>query len=262
MLQWAAIDENGPGRGSWSVFDVMAKRTTEAPMRVLDLDLDIFLNEVAYHRSAKDGRLDSTRYSAWSREAVESFLKEQCRLDPGRPIRGRVVTDHSEEFPFWRGLVESGDLAVPFEVVHVDAHSDLGCGDSGYVYLMTDILNRDVDERRHPDIGRTKMNSGNFLAFALACRRIDILTFVPHPDAHADLFEWYFQHGDSRSGIIQLKAVPPELPQGDPFWLMATPNMEPTEPDIPFRLVALQNFTAEGSFDFVPFWGPHSGDTT
>lgn len=218
-------------------------------MRVLDLDLDFFLNDVPYYRSARDGRLDNNTIRAWPADSVDSFLRDRCCLDVDFPICGRFVTDHHEVFHVWRELIETESLTVPFEVVHIDSHADLGVGDTGYVYLMTDILHRQICERHHPEIGSNRMDCGNYLAFALACRWINKVTYVPNPNGRSDLFEYYFQNGNSQTGVIQFKAVSTHCSK-NPLWLEDTIAMESTEPDISFQIVAMNDFVDNGTFDF------------
>lgn len=219
-------------------------------MRVLDLDLDFFLDKVACDRSEKDGRLDSQYYTIWSPDDVDSFLTDKCSLDANVPLPGKLLIYHHEIFQVWRELIESGYLKAPFEVVHVDSHADLGSGDNGYIYLMGDILHREVSQRYRPEIACNKMNAGNFLAFAIGCRWIHKLIYVPNPNGRADLFEYYFRNGDSRSGIIQLKAVDPKF-FNNITTLEPIIDMKPTEPEIQFQSVALNNFSDDGTFDFL-----------
>jgi len=55
-------------------------------------------------------------------------------------VPGFVVEHHGDLFAQWRAAIEGGMLRVPFSVTHVDAHADLGLGDSGYEHLMTSFL--------------------------------------------------------------------------------------------------------------------------
>ncbi len=88
--------------------------------RILDLDLDFFLDEIAYHRSDRGKRLPSWGYRPWKKSKVRSFLEQQCLLSTANPAKGRVVTHHDEMFWLWRELVQAGQIEVPFVVVHVD----------------------------------------------------------------------------------------------------------------------------------------------
>lgn len=63
-------------------------------------------------------------------------------------------------------------------MTHDDAHADLGLGDAGYVYLLTDLLFHDVEDRQNPVVGSSGLNDGNHLAFAIACLRIGDLVYV------------------------------------------------------------------------------------
>ena len=173
-------------------------------MRVLDIDLDFFLDGVAYHRSPGGERLGED-YRPWDEGAVRTFLEQRCGLRRSQPVPGRLVTHHHEAFLYWRELVEEGRLAVPFEVVHVDSHADLGTGDAGYVYLMTDILQRPVAERTRPEIGRSHLNDGNYLAFAAACRWIRRIVYVANPASRDDLMYLHFKNFDQYCGVLQLK---------------------------------------------------------
>jgi hypothetical protein len=62
-------------------------------------------------------------------------------------------------------------------VTHLDAHSDLG-GDSGYVYLLTEMLSAPVAEMRNPKTGVGALGEGNVLAYSIACQWIGNLLFV------------------------------------------------------------------------------------
>jgi hypothetical protein len=68
--------------------------------RLLDVDLDFFLDGVA-EWIAKDGpRLDSSEYHPWDQDDVLVFLQDRCLL--GRKLPGFVVEQHDELFPLWR----------------------------------------------------------------------------------------------------------------------------------------------------------------
>ena len=108
-------------------------------MRILDLDLDYFLDEVA-SISYEDKRQPSQEYKVWNASVVVDFLEEKCGFSKVSPIEGRIVDHHDEAFDFFFELIQNGNLIIPFEIVHIDAHSDLGFGDCGWLYLMTKYL--------------------------------------------------------------------------------------------------------------------------
>jgi hypothetical protein len=113
-------------------------------MRFLDLDLDFFLNKNAYCSECDSGRLGSD-YKPWSASRVRHFLEDRCGLSPDAPVQGRTVESHDGVFDFWRTLIESGGLSVPFEVIHIDAHPDLWVGDG--LYLTSAFLHVDTERR-------------------------------------------------------------------------------------------------------------------
>src|ERR1017187_8280837 len=98
--------------------------------RVLDLDLDFFVHGVAFMRAKDDDRLPEDEYQPWSLDESVHFLTEQCLLTDKLP--GFVVENHDDLFDLWRNAVSGGAFESPFHVTHVDAHADLGMGDSGY----------------------------------------------------------------------------------------------------------------------------------
>jgi hypothetical protein len=120
--------------------------------RVLDLDVDFFLDGFpAHHRPFDSERLDAEFHPPWTTDRAVEFLSGRCRLQDRLP--GWVVEHHGQLFPLWRDAIDAGVLTPPFQVTHVDAHADLGLGDSSYVYLMTDVLFRAPGERRFPRVG-------------------------------------------------------------------------------------------------------------
>ncbi len=151
-----------------------------AATHILDLDLDFFLDKIAHRRPDKGKRLPSWGYKPWKKDEVRSFLERQCLLSTANPTKGRVVTHHDEVFWLWRDLVDARQIGVPFSVVHVDAHSDLGMGyPAADRYVMTELLHESLEDRKSPF--KSQVKPGNFLLFAVACCWVSQITFVLHP---------------------------------------------------------------------------------
>jgi hypothetical protein len=264
--------------------------------RVLDLDLDFFVWPPAHWPQWK-GRMppDAVERLA-SPEAVRGFLEGQCGLSREKPLPGTMVTKHDEVFPVWRRWLDDGLLRGPFEVVHVDGHADLGLGDAGYVYLMTELLAAPVQERRNPRTGFDGMNEGNYLTFALANRWLARLTYVftdepadiaakreedfrrwqratgntsPHvaTDEGGDLMVYHFYRMDPRTGLLELKYYA-DWSKFD--WGRVRPGVswpEPTacEPQVPFNAVPGSQYRGEGFTQIVvahsPQFTPEAADT-
>jgi hypothetical protein len=156
-------------------------------VRVLDIDLDFFVDKVAYWRPAGSERLDGDEFTPWRLEDAMNFLEHHRGLMAKLP--GFVVEHHGELFDRWRDAIQSGVQRPPLAVTHVDAHADLGLGAAGYIYLLATLLHRPLKERRYPQKGEEGLGDGNYLAFAIANRWLDELTYVfnTQGDRPADL---------------------------------------------------------------------------
>lgn len=110
-------------------------------------------------------------------------------------------------FAGWRQAIQDGHLAEPFELTHVDAHADLGLGDSGYVYLLTQVMHEALPARLHPREGETYLNSGNYLAFAASCRWLSSLTYVYNSGGGSDVMGYVMEDFDPRADCLHLAAL-------------------------------------------------------
>ena len=153
-----------------------------------------------------------------------------------------------EAFLYWRELIQAGQIITPFEVVHVDAHSDLGLGDASWTYIMGDILHRPIAKRMFPDIEPHKLNPGSYLAFAIACRWISEVTFVLHSKWNDDLPRFHFKDYDTSSGKLQLKKYDPN--KIDVLLMEKTEPLE-LESEVPFTMVKSSNYTETKPFSFI-----------
>lgn len=219
-------------------------------MRFLDIDLDAFQHDVLYHRSP-DTRPSSSGVPAWSEGEVRDFLEAHCGLSVSAPVRGRLVTNHDELFDLWHRELEQGSLLAPFDVVHVDAHADLGLGDAGYMYLMTELLHVPVEQRAsavRPQHGRG-MGSGNYLAFAIGCRWIGSLTYVYPPKGGSDELYSLFRSHHPASGFIEIPLYPP----GTTSTPINRPRVEPAtvEPAVPYSAIRAAEFNTVEPFDMA-----------
>ena len=108
-------------------------------MRVLDIDLDFFLADCCEPAPAGT-RPDAAGHEPWQAEKVRGFLEKNCGLNTKRKIPGRVFETHDGALQFWQELIAAGQLSVPFEVTHIDAHSDLGIGRPGPGFVLNSVL--------------------------------------------------------------------------------------------------------------------------
>ncbi len=155
-------------------------------MRVLDIDLDYFLNRVATNISDDtETRLSCTGYKPWHENRVIKFLDNNLGLK-NKKIEGRLCMHHNEALYFWKELIESNRLSVPFEVIHIDAHADMGLGYASWAFIMDELLRIPVKERSCFDKYTLYFESpyypqiGDYLLFAHAFRWISEHTYICH----------------------------------------------------------------------------------
>ena len=222
-------------------------------MRFLDLDLDFFLNKNAYYSGCGGGRLGS-KYTPWSVSKVRHFLEDRCGLSTDAPVQGRTVGSHDEVLNFWRTLIESGGLRVPFEVIHIDAHPDLWVG--GGLYLISEFLHVDP-ERGLAMVERKYVHSGNYLTFAIAWGWIGSLVWIPLSRQLKYPPKW---DADARSILIQLKK---RVGKSSP--IRDLPPVD-REHSIPFKISPWHKFRTSETFDYIalsrsPNYTPPESDT-
>lgn len=161
-------------------------RTTQR-MRVLDLDLDFFVNPLQQGGLGAArlyrGRRASSKCAPWSEDALVAYLEDVLGLSGDAPIPGVIVEHHNAAYAAWRAWIATGSLRAPFEVVHVDAHADLGLGGpdgKAFEVIERDLLTRPAAERA-PE-APPGLTPGNYLLYAAAAGWLSHLTYVLHPD--------------------------------------------------------------------------------
>lgn len=225
-------------------------------LRILDIDLDFFLENIHYGAFPwRNKRISNDKYKPWSKEKVVSFLEVQCGLLPEQKINGACFIHHDKLFHVMNQIKNICNEVLRFSIDHIDGHSDLGGSDSGLLYICRDLLFHPPDKRsflQHRGM-RNNLDSGNFLAFAAACRLIERLNFITHPGKGKDIPSFIFKNFDINSNLIQLKKFsrdqinefvdhPDHLPKLKPLG---------SEPEIPFRMIPYNEFQSSGDYDFV-----------
>ena len=231
-------------------------------MQVLDIDLDFFASP-ALTWPASGMRPSEADQAVWSPEDVRDFLEKQCGLSRENRIRGWVFRHHDEAFYYWKDLIDSQDLSSPFDLVHVDAHSDLGSeGYGGYRYVMTDLLARPLHDRAKPD-GR-RIGPSNFPVFAIANRWITSFTFVMQDDYTNDMLNCYWADPDDAHKGLQLKRYREEdIERVMRIGSLVTPLQ--VEPVVPLHLISSNKYYANRQFNVAticqsPHYCPASAD--
>ena len=88
-------------------------------MKVLDLDMDYFMTEIASTPFSCEERLDEEYYgdSVWTEEEVRQFLEQNLRLSENHNIKGRIVTGHNEvSFLHFRLIQEEKLASMSFAI--------------------------------------------------------------------------------------------------------------------------------------------------
>jgi hypothetical protein len=221
--------------------------------RILDLDLDIFVTPINQIHS--DRRLSDDEYNVLPLDQVHHFLTKCCGLIEQAPTPGKVFEEHDELFGHLKCLIDSGALRPPFELVHVDAHADMGAGQwKPYEYLFTDLMHRQAKDRAEPVKGSGGLNRGTVVLFIVACEWLNKIHYVHHADDGKDFCEAFLEYD------VQLDKLFFQIPrcsqnqfqQWKPPFNSILDVRETWElgPRIPFLISPLRDFCEPG-FDFV-----------
>lgn len=221
-------------------------------MKVLDLDMDFFLTGPC-PLASPGSRPDERCAQPYPDEEVIRFLEQQCGLSKERPVPGAIFDTHDKALDFWAARIAEGRLHAPFEVVHVDTHSDLAFGPPGLNYVLNVVLTRAPDMRAQIGAYRdaVELDEANYLLFALAFRWISRLTYVANPKSHQDVRPQLL----NTDGDIQLVSLVAQL----------LGNRYGSEPIVPFRRIDDYHAFTDTGFDFVtmaqsPRYAPASAD--
>ena len=221
-------------------------------MRVLDLDMDFFLSGPC-PLAALGERPDESCAEVWSDEEVEHFLEDQCGLRCEHPVPGAIFDTHDKALDFWQARLQEGSLTTPFEVVHVDTHSDLAFGPPGTNYVLNVVLSRAPEMRNAIGAYReaVELDEANYLLFALAFHWIERLSYVRNPKSHQDIPRQLLD-GD---GNIFLRSFISRMMEGK----------NGREPVIPFDVYDDYRMFRRHGYDFVtmaqsPRYAPESAD--
>ncbi len=229
-------------------------------MRVLDLDMDYFLDCPVCERShdTNDRVTDEEVIkSVWSEERVRLFLEHNLGLSTTKRRQGRVVCGHNEALFFWEELIKKKKLVTPFDVVHVDSHADLGMHCLGKAHVFDELLYWPVDIRsknirNQYTVGEKycDIDIGEYLLFAIAYQWVSELIYCGNPNkdsgdfpgeilAQGEIPSYKFKDIFSSTIKLQARSVGEEK---SPF----------EEPTIPFRIIpTVKQVSFDGEYDYV-----------
>ncbi len=219
---------------------------------VLDIDLDFFLDRIFYAPDEPQGRLSGEEYQVDDEQKVVSYLEKQCGLSESSPVPGAMCEHHVEVYDWWEAMVDEGILEPPFEVVHVDAHADLGLGNLSCLYIAEEMLSQPVEERDVP--GGTdpwSLNNCNFMIYAAAMRWLGKMTYVRHPKCVDDLQWMHMKDFSNDSGALQLKQFDPGFTEGLEDFNEVKKLPFRAEPEIPLAVQERYAFELKQRPDFL-----------
>lgn len=226
-------------------------------MRVLDIDLDFFLRDCC-ELAAEGERPPLEGHEPHSEEEVRAFLETNCGLKRSERIPGRVFPTHDGALLFWKELIDSCRLTVPFSVTHVDAHSDLGIGRPGPGFVLNSVITLDpvlrIDIERYYRM--RQLDEANYLLFAVAFRWIDRLQNIRNPRSRPDIPAFAFKNASGEYASIRLSSFASALFEGK----------NGREPEVGFTVFNDHKlFHQDGRYDFIslavsPRYSPAEAD--
>jgi hypothetical protein len=214
---------------------------------LLDIDLDFFLSDVK-HGAAPDGhRAKPEDYWPDQESRVRDFMEQCCMLSKQRKVPGFLRSRHHEVFDDLARLAQQSPEHLPFELVHVDAHADLGLGNR-VGYVLCDLLSVPVERRAAQDVSQ-HICEGNWLLFAIANRWVRRLVYVHHPTTEGDDIHGLIWRRDENA--ICLPRYDRE--EYDSYCWAAgfQPKVIEFEPPVPIEIVGGDAFKAKTAFDYV-----------
>lgn len=164
-------------------------------MRMLDIDMDFFQTGIHCWEKDNNGFLVDEQISVWPDEEIICFLEKRCGLSKANKVKGRIVKHHVEAYSFWNDLVNSDGGIVPFEVTHIDAHSDLAYSMSiPFDKFIKSLNSQEMQEPLRTDTifkeRESLIDSGNYLLAAIIRGWVSKVKYVFHPDLdYLDVFE-------------------------------------------------------------------------
>lgn len=253
-------------------------------MRVLDVDIDYFMECVANTPFSVTERLEESYYGnkVWKADKVRNFIENNIGLSKERKIPGRVITGHDEALYFWEELLNTEVLKEPFEVVHIDSHADLGLGCFTSDFLQSKFLTLPIETRRkirdYEYNGKIeRINIGDYLLWGIAYRMISKIIYCSNPVERGNDYCWDTLK-DFKENLIWDKPV------SNYIQLKYNKNMEmPTyssslqykesylkgaikDPEVELKIIpTIEDVQFDGDFDFAviaqsPNYTPASAD--
>lgn len=227
-------------------------------MRVLDIDLDFFLSDVATFVPQNGKRLPSDDFHPWKERDVRQFMEDALGLQTHSKVPAIFCTHHDEVLTHCEKLIEIGLLQRPFDLVHVDSHADMGCGDNGWVeILQMASASEKVKSQIHTGYFE-RIGIGNYISYMALLRMLNSLKYVHNPHSTNDVFAGYLNADQTQMRIPVWPNNEDEFQAAKDCWLLSLGSMyrferksEVREPAIPFQRISGCEYRTDDSFDIA-----------
>ena len=225
-------------------------------MLVLDLDLDVFVSPVSAW-SDDVSRPRDADYRVPTPAEASRWLHDRLLLPTATVLPGAVMADHGEAFFVWRDAIRAGQLETPFDLVHLQAHSDFSFGPGrGFEVALDRLLARPVEEREGAVLKSSRLvDSGNYLLLAIACGWVRRLVHVYSAGlcTHAPLFLRDFGRRRDRHRLVRYT----ENDDVEERLVRYGSRDDCFEPPVPFRALSTNAFDR---VEALPRWARRRAD--
>jgi len=248
------------GRG-WPEDSSHESKKAGMTQNILDIDLDFFQSGRITDNVHSEERPRSEKIKPWNKDRTITFLEQNCGLDKVHKPPGKQFTDHHEVFWEWQKLIAEKKITPPFNIVHIDAHADLGLGmgDTSWAYIMGELLHKPVCERTDIKIGGWDgLKCGNYLSFAIANRWVSKLSFVINENWQDDIPRCFLRDTNVPDPLtygqwcftIALRQYTQEQIR-DISMRVSEPEPLAYEPPVSFEIIPYQQFKNTAQFDYM-----------
>lgn len=225
-------------------------------MKVLDIDLDFFLSNVA-HRQAEEGtRLPSEDYVPWDEGSVRCLMENQLGLSVDEKIPAILCVNHDEVIYHCEELVQRHELSKPFDLVHVDAHADMGVGDDGWEEILERAAIPETTKRDMKTSWCECIGIGNYISYMALMRMLSSLTYIHNPSSADDVQAWFLDKDQKYMRIpvwpnneIEFEEAKRDAISNPSAGLYRFEDRARREPQIPFVRTCSNSFSTQEKFD-------------
>jgi hypothetical protein len=194
-----------------------------------------------------EDRLDASKHKRVSLRIARQFLVTRCKLSKRQKTPAVFMRNHDQAYEVIAKLADSG----PIELVHVDAHSDLGEAISFYKPKWKWVLTDWIRQPAPRPIPPRRIDAGNWLGYAAANRLLSNILFVP-TEKPPDLYRYFFRSEPYGNHMLEFFDLTHVFPKWgfDETWPAIVEGLKPSE-SVPFRVEKPEEFSMVQRPDFV-----------